>query len=50
MVVKFCKGDIVIVLIGKDKGKIGEIILVDLKVGKVIVDGVNIVICYIKQS
>lgn len=49
MVVKLKKGDKVVVLVGKDKGKEGIIFFVDFKVGKVVVDGINMVICYIKQ-
>ncbi len=37
------KGDRVKVIAGKDKGRIGEIISVDPKAGRVIVQGVNIV-------
>lgn len=49
MVVKLKKGDKVVVFVGKDKGKQGEILVVFLKENKVVVDGVNIVICYICQ-
>ena len=37
------KGDRVKVIAGKDKGRVGEIISVDPKAGRVIVQGVNIV-------
>ncbi len=37
------KGDRVKVIAGKDKGRIGEIISVDPKAGRVIVQGVNLV-------
>jgi len=50
MAAKLRKGDKVIVLAGKDKGKTGEISSVDPKSGKAIVDGVNIAIRHTKQS
>mmetsp|Transcript_11061 Transcript_11061/g.28431 ORF Transcript_11061/g.28431 Transcript_11061/m.28431 type:complete len:102 (+) Transcript_11061:522-827(+) len=50
MAAKLRKGDKVIVLAGKDKGKTGEISSVDPKSGKAIVDGVNIAIRHVKQS
>ena len=37
------KGDTVKVIAGKDKGRIGEIIAVDPKAGRVVVQGVNLV-------
>jgi large subunit ribosomal protein L24 len=40
---KIKKGDKVIVLAGKDKGKTGEVVLSIPKKGKVVVSGVNIV-------
>lgn len=40
---KIKKGDKVIVLAGKDKGKIGQVILSIPKKSKVVVEGVNIV-------
>ena len=39
---KIRKGDKVVVLAGKDKGKEGEIASVDPKSGKAVVDGINI--------
>jgi large subunit ribosomal protein L24 len=42
MALKLKKGDRVVVLSGKDKGKSGEIIRTLPKEGKVIVDGVNV--------
>lgn len=36
------KGDTVQIIAGNDKGKIGEIKTVLLKIGKVVVDGVNV--------
>jgi len=50
MVAKLRKGDKVIVLAGKDKGKTGEISSVDPKSGKAVVDGINIAIRHVKQS
>ncbi|NKX45403.1 50S ribosomal protein L24 [Roseicyclus persicicus] len=50
MAAKLKKGDKVVVLAGKDKGKEGEITAVMPKDGKAIVDGVNIAIRHTKQS
>jgi large subunit ribosomal protein L24 len=50
MAAKLRKGDKVIVLAGKDKGKTGNITSVDPKSGKAIVDGVNIAIRATRQS
>jgi len=50
MAAKLRKGDKVVVLAGKDKGKTGEISSVDPKAGKAVVDGVNIAIRHVKQS
>ncbi len=50
MAAKLRKGDKVIVLAGKDKGKTGEISSVDPKAGKAVVSGVNIAIRHVKQS
>ncbi|PVA06437.1 50S ribosomal protein L24 [Thalassorhabdomicrobium marinisediminis] len=50
MAAKLRKGDKVIVLAGKDKGKTGEISSVDPKAGKAVVDGINIAIRHVKQS
>ncbi|MEQ6248996.1 50S ribosomal protein L24 [Sulfitobacter sp. HNIBRBA3233] len=50
MAAKLKKGDTVIVLTGKDKGKEGTITSVDPKSGKAIVDGVNIAIRATRQS
>lgn len=50
MAAKLRKGDKVVVLAGKDKGKTGEIASVDPKSGKAIVDGINIAIRHVKQS
>ena len=50
MAAKLRKGDKVIVLAGKDKGKTGTISSVDPKSGKAIVDGVKIAIRATRQS
>ena len=50
MAAKLKKGDKVIVLSGKDKGKTGNITSVDPKSGKAIVDGINISIRATRQS
>ena len=50
MAAKLKKGDKVVVLAGKDKGKQGEISRVDPKSGKAVVDGVNIAIRHTRQS
>ncbi|MDA7430384.1 50S ribosomal protein L24 [Primorskyibacter aestuariivivens] len=50
MAAKLRKGDKVVVLAGKDKGKEGTIASVDPKSGKAIVDGVNIAIRATRQS
>ena len=50
MAAKIRKGDNVIVLVGKDKGKKGEVKQVFPKDNKVLVDGVNTVISHQKQT
>jgi large subunit ribosomal protein L24 len=50
MAAKLKKGDKVIVLAGKDKGKQGEIAAVMPKDNKAVVDGINIAIRHTKQS
>ena len=50
MAAKLKKGDKVVVLAGKDKGKEGEITAVMPKDNKAIVDGVNISIRHTRQS
>ena len=50
MAAKLKKGDKVVVLAGKDKGKEGTISSVDPKAGKAVVDGVNIAIRHTRQS
>ena len=50
MAAKLRKGDRVVVLAGKDKGKEGEIEAVDPKAGKAVVGGINIAIRHTRQS
>ena len=50
MAAKLKKGDKVVVLAGKDKGKQGEIASVNPSAGKAVVDGVNIAIRHTRQS
>ena len=50
MAAKLKKGDKVVVLAGKDKGKEGEILSVDPKAGKAVVDGLNMAIRHTRQS
>ncbi len=50
MAAKLRKGDKVVVLAGKDKGKEGTITSVDPKAGKAIVEGINIAIRHTRQS
>ena len=50
MAAKLKKGDKVIVLAGKDKGKTGEISSVNPQTGKAVVSGVNIAVRHTKQS
>ncbi len=50
MAAKLRKGDKVVVLAGKDKGKQGEIAQVMPAKGKAIVDGVNIAIRHQRQT
>ena len=50
MAAKLKKGDKVVVLAGKDKGKEGEITRVMPKDGKAIVDGINIAIRHQRQT
>ena len=50
MAAKLRKGDKVIVLSGRDKGKEGEISSVDPKAGKAIVEGVNMAIRHQRQT
>jgi len=50
MAAKLKKGDKVVVLAGKDKGKEGTISSVDPKANKAVVDGINIAIRATRQS
>ena len=50
MAAKLRKGDEVIVLAGKDKGRQGEITSVNPTAGKAIVDGINMAIRHTRQS
>lgn len=43
MKTKLKKGDRVVVMAGKDKGKEGNVTFIDRKKGRVIVDGVNMI-------
>ena len=44
------KGDTVIVLSGKDKGKQGKVLSTMPTVGKVLVEGVNMADCHVKPT
>ena len=48
--IKLKSGDKVIVIAGKDKGKKGKILKVDLKSNRVIVEGVNMVSKHVKPN
>jgi large subunit ribosomal protein L24 len=50
MAAKLRKGDKVVVLTGKDKGKTGTIDSVDPKAGKAVVGGLNMAIRHTRQS
>ena len=50
MAAKLRKGDKVVVLAGKDKGKQGEIASVDPKAGKAVVEGINVAIRHQRQT
>jgi len=50
MAAKLKKGDKVVVLAGKDKGREGEILRVDPKAGKAVVQNVNVAIRHTRQS
>lgn len=50
MAAKLKKGDTVVVLTGKDKGKQGEISSVNPTANKAVVDGVNVAVRHTKQS
>ena len=50
MAAKLKKGDKVVVLTGKDKGKQGEISAVSPKDNKAVIEGVNVSVRHTKQS
>jgi large subunit ribosomal protein L24 len=50
MAAKLRKGDTVVVLTGRDKGKKGEIQSVDPRANKAVVEGVNIAIRHQRQT
>jgi large subunit ribosomal protein L24 len=50
MAAKLKTGDKVIVLAGKDKGKTGEIVSVDPKAGRAVVDGINMAVRHQRQT
>jgi large subunit ribosomal protein L24 len=50
MAAKIRKGDKVMVMTGKDKGRQGEVLSVDPKAERAVVDGLNIAIRHTKQS
>ena len=50
MAAKLKRGDTVIVLAGRDKGRTGEIASVDPKAGKAVVDGINMAVRHTRQS
>jgi len=50
MAAKLRKGDKVVLLAGKDKGKTGEIVSISPKDGKAVVDGLNMAIRHTRQS
>ena len=50
MAAKLKKGDKVVVLTGKDKGKEGEIVSVNPTTGKAVVEGINMAIRHTRQS
>jgi len=50
MAAKLKKGDTVVVIAGKDKGKEGTISSVDPKAGKAVVEGINMAIRHTRQT
>jgi large subunit ribosomal protein L24 len=50
MAAKLKKGDRVVVLSGRDKGKEGDILQVMLKDGRAVVSGINLVIRHTRQT
>src|SRR5687767_5452045 len=47
---KIRKGDEVKVLLGKDRGKVGKIVKVDRKEGKVLIEGINMFKRHIRKT
>jgi large subunit ribosomal protein L24 len=47
---KIKKGDLVKVITGKDNGKEGKIISIDRKAGRVLVEGVNMIVKHAKAT
>ena len=50
MAARIRKGDMVVMLTGKDKGKRGQVTQVITKLNKVVVEGINSVITHKKQT
>ncbi|HVV95204.1 MAG TPA: 50S ribosomal protein L24 [Hyphomicrobiales bacterium] len=50
MAAKIRKGDKVVVLAGRDKGKTGEVLRVDPTAGRAVVQGVNVVVRHQRQT
>ncbi|MWD26592.1 50S ribosomal protein L24 [Aquicoccus sp. SCR17] len=50
MAAKIKKGDKVVLLAGKDKGKQGTVTSVDPKAGKAVVEGLNMAVRHTRQS
>ncbi len=50
MSMRLKKGDNVVVIAGKDKGKEGKILVVDRKNNKVIVEGINMITKHVKPN
>ena len=50
MAARIKKGDTVVVLAGKDKGKRGQVTAVFTKLDKVVIEGINSVITHQKQT
>ncbi|HSQ91905.1 MAG TPA: 50S ribosomal protein L24 [Nitrospiraceae bacterium] len=40
---RICKGDVVVVIAGRDRGKSGKVLSVDTAVGKVVVEKLNMI-------
>ena len=48
MAMNIKKGDTVVVLSGKDKGKKGKVLEAMPKTGKIVVEGINVATCHVK--